>query len=282
MKIIKFHKKKFNLHNNGKLSIFFIGTGSAFAKTMFQNNILIVKGNEHLLIDCGTRCMASLNKVGIHATDLDNILITHTHADHIGGLEEIMLSNRYISNKKPLIVVNEEFENILWEQSLRGGTAYSEIHNGEPLGFGDFWNILRPELIEDMPRETWGFQLSDLDIKMPRTLHIPDNAQSWKDSFWSCALILDERILFTSDTQYDPDLILEFDAIYDFELIFHDCQFFTGGVHASLDELMNLPDDIKAKTILMHYGDSWRLELKKMRNAGFKGFARQFCSYVFD
>ena len=40
------------LKNDGDLSLFFVGTGAAFAKTLNQNNLLIVKGDDHLLIDC--------------------------------------------------------------------------------------------------------------------------------------------------------------------------------------------------------------------------------------
>lgn len=270
------------LENQGNLSIFFTGTGAAFVKTLFQNNIMIVKGKEHLLVDCGTRCFESLNSVGVEVRDVKNVLITHTHADHIGGLEELMLLSRYLIKTKPRMVINEEFENILWNQSLRGGAAHSEVHDGKPLDFGDFWERLRPKHLKDMPRETWGLKLSNLDIKMPRTMHTPDSALSWKDSFWSCAVIIDNRILFTSDTQYDPDLILSYDALYDFEIIFHDCQMYSGGVHASLEELCDLPDHIKSKILLMHYDDKWNDSVKKIRDAGFLGFAKQFHSYDFD
>ena len=281
MKIIKSHSSSLPLTNHGALSVYFVGTGSAFVKSLFQNNVVIVKGDQHLVVDCGTRCMEGLDEVGITAPQLDNFLITHTHADHIGGLEEVMLVDRYLAKKKPLMIINEEFEEILWNQSLRGGCAHSEIHDGQPLGFGDFWQRLRPNLMKGLPRETWHYRLGDLDIKMPRTKHVPDTAKSWKDSFWSCAVILDNRVLFTSDTRYDPELVLEFDALYDFDIIFHDCQFFTGGVHASLEELTQLPAHIKAKTLLMHYSDGWRTQIDAVAKAGFMGFVRQSNTYLF-
>ena len=48
---IKPFEKKIQLTNNGELSLFFIGTGSAFIKNNFQTNLLVVKGETHLLID---------------------------------------------------------------------------------------------------------------------------------------------------------------------------------------------------------------------------------------
>jgi hypothetical protein len=44
------------LSNGGALSLTFIGAGSAFTKKFYQTNLLVVKGNSHLLVDCGTRC----------------------------------------------------------------------------------------------------------------------------------------------------------------------------------------------------------------------------------
>ena len=40
---IETFKDRINLTNNGKLQIFFIGTGSAFNKVDFQNNLLVIK-----------------------------------------------------------------------------------------------------------------------------------------------------------------------------------------------------------------------------------------------
>lgn len=269
------------LTNNGELSLFFVGCGSAFSRTMNQNNLLVVKGDDHLLVDCGTKLPQALHDLLIEPSQLQNFLITHTHADHIGGLEEVMMVNRYLTRTKPNIVINEEFEEILWGHSLRGGSAYSELREGQPLGFADFWNVVRPHRVEGLERETWETRLGTIDIKMPRTKHFPDNAHSWRDSFWSCGVILDERVLFTSDTRFDPELLLEFDARYNFEIIFHDCQFFTGGVHASLDELAALPDALKRKIVLMHYADNWSQYAEQVAAAGFHSFAKQNHTYTF-
>ena len=117
--------------------------------------------------------------------------------------------------------------------------------------------MVRPTEMESQPRETWHTQLGNIDIKLPRTMHFPDDASSWRDSQWSTGVILDDRALFTSDTRCDPDLLISLNAHYHFDVTFHDCQLFTGGVHASLDELAGLPADIKERMVLMHYSDNW-------------------------
>lgn len=270
---------RLQLTNGGELSLYFIGTGSAFAKTLNQNNLLIVQGDTHLLIDCGTKCSQALHAAGMPIGDIRHFLITHSHADHVGGLEEVGLFNRYVTGNKPSMIINEQYQKMLWEQSLRGGSEQSEA---TPLAFTDLWEPVRPQQAVGMPRETWAVTHGPLNIKMPRTMHFPDSAPSWRESAWSCAVIINDRILFTSDTRFDPDLLQDYDHLMQFEIIFHDCQLFTGGVHASLDELSSLPEALKSRMILMHYGDNWTDFRDEAQLRGFHSWARQGHSYLFD
>ena len=268
-----------DLTNDGDLELYFIGSGSAFAKTLNQTNAIIVKGEDHLVIDCGNKCPQALYDLGLPVSLLRNFVITHSHADHIGGLEEVQLYGRYVSQVKPRMVITGEYESILWEQSLRGG---SEMSESVPLKFEDLWEVVRPTPVADAPRETWEANIGNINVKMPRTMHYPDDAPSWRESQWSCGIIIDDRILFTSDTRFDEELLYTFDEQYDFEIIFHDCQLFTGGVHASINELATLPASLKSRMILMHYGDNWKDFQKQVREAGFHSWARQGHSYTFD
>jgi ribonuclease BN (tRNA processing enzyme) len=279
MRVSSRPNKQVKLTNDGDLALYFIGCGSAFAKTLYQNNLLIVKGDRHLLIDCGTRCSQALFEVGVGIPQIQNFLITHSHADHIGGLEEVMMYARYINGSKPNIVINNAYEKKLWEQSLRGGAGSGE---SDCLKFSDFWNVVRPNKMSHYPRETWGVRVGDIDIKMPRTMHVPDDSPSWRESVFSCGVIIDERVLYTSDTRFDVDLIQSFDKKFDLEYIFHDCQMFTGGVHSSIEELATLPDEIKRKLVLMHYGDNWRDFKPFAKSAGFHSWAQQGHTYHFE
>jgi ribonuclease BN (tRNA processing enzyme) len=240
-----------------------------------------VKGDDHCMVDCGTRTPEALAKLGRPVTEIDNWLITHSHADHIGGLEEVMLMGRYVTHRKPNIVIPAEYERVLWNFSLKGGSEYNEAHDGAGLQFGDFWNIVRPTWLKGYPRATMQVTIGSLDIKTVRTRHYPEQATNWNDSAYSIGLILDDRILFTGDTQFDPDLLAEYDEIFDFDYIFHDVQFFTGGVHAGLDELATLPSSFKKRIILMHYPDSFERYRKRVKDEGFFGFARQGAFHIF-
>ena len=278
MKISRKSSSPVRLTSNGDLRLYFVGCGSAFAKTLNQNNLLVVKGDDHLLVDCGTRCSQALHEAGLPISQVQNFLITHSHADHIGGLEEVQLFGRYVLRRKPTMVITRAYEKVLWEQSLRGG---SELSENRALAFGDLWDINRPRKLTGYPRETFEADIGGINVKMPRTMHFPDSATSWRHSAWSCAVIIDDRILFTSDTRFDPELLTSFDARFNFEIIFHDCQMFTGGVHTSIDELCSLPLHLRERIVLMHYGDNWRDFQKQARDAGFHSWAKEARWYCF-
>ena len=73
------------LQNDGKLSLFFLGIGSAFSKLHYQNNLLVIKGDDALLIDCGTVCPTAFYNYKSNIMKVRNFLVTHSHADHCGG-----------------------------------------------------------------------------------------------------------------------------------------------------------------------------------------------------
>lgn len=269
------------LTNDGTLSICFVGVGSAFSRKNYQSNFLIVKGDTHLLVDCGTQASRGMSELGLSVLDIDNVLITHSHADHIGGLEELMLMNRYVKGRKPRILINRDYQRILWSQSLRGGCEMNEIHDGKGLTLEDYWEIQRPEKEHHRGRDTEVYRLGELTLRTFRTRHYPQQATSWKDAMYSVGLVIDDRVFVSGDTQFDADLLTEYAAQYPIEGIFQDAQFFTGGIHASLDELRGLPEEIRAKMSLYHYSDNYQEKRKEVKEGGFKGFAELHKVYRF-
>ena len=281
MEIKAFKEKKLSLTNDGRLDLFFTGVGSAFSKRHYQTNLLVIKGKDHLMIDCGTKSPQALYDVGLPITDIQNYYITHSHPDHIGGLEEAALLGRYMAKRKPVMIIAETYQHILWDMSLRGGCAHNEEQAGDILTFSDFFEVKRPQHMAALPRLTHEFVLGGINLKMMRTKHIPDSSDSWESSFWSCGLIIDDRILYTSDTRFDPDLLDFYTQQFPIETIFHDCQFFDGGVHASLEELGTLPAELKAKMHLVHYGDNWEKFEPRVAELGFAGLTQQMVHHLF-
>lgn len=246
-------KNQLSFTNNGNLSLFFIGTGSAFSKKYFQTNFLIVKGQDHLLVDCGTLCPFVLNTVyNRKISEIQNVFITHAHADHMGGLEEFALLSKYGVHKKPNFIITDKFKKLLWNQSLRGGIQYSD--EGK-MTFEDYFNQIKPVRIRKSPYEMYEANIGSINIKTFRTCHITSVENSLKKSQFSQGIIIDDRILCTGDTQFAPDQLNWLCANFNIEQIFHDCDFSVNAskVHASYQLLKTLPPEIKKMMYLCHY-----------------------------
>lgn len=279
---IKIEKRPLALKNGGNLSLFPIGAGSAFTKKLYQNNVLLIKGDSHILVDCGTRTPEAFYVLGNAITNIENLLITHSHADHIGGLEEVMLMGRYVIKKKPNIIITPEYQKMLWENSLRGGAAYNERNSGSLLQFEDFFNVHRPKPVMGLGRDAWQIEYHGFKITLIRTMHYPDSAKTWKESAYSVGLIIDDRIFFTGDTRFDPDLIESVVQKYPIEWIFHDVQFFPGGVHTPFNDLLTLPEEYRKVMYLMHYPDTFQEKEQLVHDSGFAGFVYQHHYYDFQ
>jgi hypothetical protein len=196
-------------------------------------------------------------------------------------LEEVTLLGRYVTRVKPVMVINKTYQHFLWDMSLRGGTSFNEEHAGSDLSFAELWDVIRPKWLKGYPRETLEANVGSINVKLFRTKHIPDYPDSWQNAFWSCGMILDNRVMYTSDTRFDPDLLYAYDDIFNFEMIFHDCQFFTGGVHAGLEEIKALSPELKKKMILVHYGDNWEDFEPKVQEYGIHSLGVQWQFYDF-
>lgn len=274
--------------NEGKLELFFLGTGSAFVKKNFQNNMLIIKGNQHVLVDCGTRCPEAFTHYNSNVLKIQNMLLTHSHSDHIGGVEEVALMHHYGTKDRVNLIITDEYKELLWNESLCGGLCYGERLTGlnlpEPKGgrlcFEDYFIQLTPKQMKDTPRPCYEITLGDLNIKMFRTRHASDVCPGWEGNMWSTGLLIDDRVLFTSDTRFDVELLDWMERDYQPEIILHDCQPFVGGVHTGLDELVTLPEHLKKKTYICHYADTYTE--KNLEGTGLAGMVKPGIYYQFD
>jgi len=264
-----------------RAEITFAGVGSAFAHEHHQTNFLITKGDAHILVDFGMTGPAALRDVlGMEPTDIGVILPTHSHADHVGGIECLALMNRYVGQRfmgrpKLKIVVTEEYQRILWDCTLRGGLEYNEEDDKDrKLNFADFFDVIRPRWKSHQPRETFEVDYRGIHIELFRTKHVPEQATSWEASFVSFGLLIDDRIFVSGDTRFDPDLIDLYAERS--EIMFHDVQFFPGAVHAPLDDLKTLPKSVTRKMYLIHYADDYG----QQDIAAFAGWAQEGVAYT--
>lgn len=83
----------------------FLGRGNAFNPTEGSNSAYFIENNELFLIDCGESVFKGLIENNLlENIDSVNLMITHTHSDHIGSLGSLAMYSYFILHK-PLNIV---------------------------------------------------------------------------------------------------------------------------------------------------------------------------------
>lgn len=247
----------------------FLGSGGAFTPISenFQSNMIIKSGEKTLLIDCGSDARHSLAAVGLSHKDIDDVYISHLHADHVGGLEWLAFTNHFQPiPKRPQLYIHPSLRERLWDNVLSGGLQ--SLEGERPACLADFYEV--------MPIEEHGFWWNDLYFKLVQTIHVC-NGNQLAPSYGLYFETKQTKVFLTTDTQFESERYQEYFAKAD--LIFHDCD--TGKhispVHAHFSQLAKLPDSIKAKMWLYHYAFVPELDPTTF---GFLGFVKRGQEFV--
>ena len=257
------------------MQITFIGAGSAFNKADGQTNlILTADSGKRMLIDCGNYCPQALRDMGVrekdYATYFDALYISHQHADHIGGLEELAFCTFFNPHKPKSLDLYcvDQLISGLWANSLSGGLDSIE---GRLMHLTDYFTC-HPLNVNA------GFTWENIRCQTVQTVHVMGGFRIVP----SYGLLLQEEagptIFLTTDTQFCPHQISKF---YDqADLIFHDCEtaMFRSGVHAHYDDLCSLPEAVRRKMWLCHYQEG---PTQQPITDGFAGFVAKGQTFDF-
>lgn len=230
------------------LQVLPLGVGGAFTRKDYHTNILVLAGDTVVLIDCADPIHRTLAQQTVragrpvHHADVQDILITHLHPDHSNGLESLLLHRRFILDAPPpRVYALPEVCDVLWNGKLAASMARSEIPEidmREDFVEEDFYELKAVD--EDLP-----FDIGPMHFEVHRARH----------SLPTCGI----RVSCGGRTfGYSCDTILfqeHIDFLAQADLIFHETT--PSPIHTRYEELLELPDEIRRKMMLVHMPDSF-------------------------
>lgn len=220
-----------------------LGVGDTFSEVHHPTSLLLIAEGFHLAIDCPDMYRrvlrdASLRGAGpLSITDIDDVLLTHVHGDHMNGLEGFGFFKHFAEHKQVRLHTTPEVREGLWERRLE--SSMGRLWNGEGFTTMEFDDYFDAHLLgwEGVNR------VGPCEVELRRTKHhVP-----------TCALRVrcgNRTLGYSCDTAFDPELI---DWLSGADLIIHETNL--GPAHTLASDLANLPEPLRQKMRLVHYPD---------------------------
>lgn len=182
-------------------SLTFLGTSDGLPTAdRYHASLLLKLDGQTLLLDCGEPCSHTLKRMKVDFNQIDAVLLTHTHSDHIAGLPMLIQSMWLEKRTRPLPVWLPGPAIAPLRQWLQTCYLFDEI-----LPFRIVWKPLTPA----------PFRIGRVSIRAHRTTHLDGyRARFTKhypnigyDAF--CLLIesAEKRVAYSGDLGQPDDLL---------------------------------------------------------------------------
>jgi len=227
-----------------RFEVIVLGVGDSFSERHRSTALLLRCDGFQLAIDCPDmyrsvlRAASERSGESLSLTDIDHVLITHVHGDHMNGLEGAAFFKHFAQGRRVELVSSPEVRATIWDRRLAAsmatlwdGAAFRELtfdsyFTHTPLRWND------------------AVEVGPFRIRARRTIHhVPTSA-----------LLIEaagRKLGFSSDTAFDPELIAFLNTA---DLIVHETNY--GPAHTPYTALAALPAETRDRMRLIHYPDT--------------------------
>ena len=240
------------------MDVLILGVGDAFTKTHFGSSAVVRGPEGYVMIDCPDPVHRVLHEASersgwvVDTSQIHDIIITHLHGDHCNGLESFgfrraMLRMDGSQTIVPRLHTPPEAAARIWEKLApamdgkgridppRTLSDFFELHKIEPGRVATIAGLHVECRYTQHPIATIGLRISD----------------GRKSVGWS------------SDTPFDREHI---DWLNEADVIIHEST--TGPAHTPLEQLNELPVEIRRKMRLMHIPDDFDQSATEIKALG--------------
>ncbi|KOS60338.1 MBL fold metallo-hydrolase [Lysinibacillus agricola] len=236
----------------------FIGSGSAFNTKLGNNSAYYKVGNQMLLIDCGSNIFHRIKENNIlEGIEHIHVLVTHTHADHVGSLADFIFYSYYCHGEfaKPTVSVYSVHD-VKIEELLAINGVIPELH-----------------CITKKFQSDTQYNLNFCKVLFEKSSHVEEIPS------YSIELYIDDKLIYyTGDTNSLKLSLLnpnESSQVYDYVYVDTCKADYEGNVHLSLRKLSELVSrDLRSKFWCMHLDEGF--DRQEAETLGFKVVTNEF------
>jgi ribonuclease BN (tRNA processing enzyme) len=220
-----------------------LGVGDAFSALRYSSSHAVRADGRWLLVDCPHPIRKMMREasvrsgVAIDVEGVDVVVLTHLHADHVSGVEDLGFFSHFVLGRRARLAAHPDVARRLWDGHLAAGMERLGVPGGAPTErtFEDYFELV--PLDDSRPVRIGAFQ-----IECRRTLHhLPTTALRVRAA--------GRAVGFSADTTYDPTLVA---WLAEADLVVHEAGF---GIHTPLERLAELPATTRARMRLAHFPD---------------------------
>lgn len=222
------------------------GVGDAFSLIHWGTHFLVRKGDFVLAVDCPDSFRRALRANGfvngegepLDVGDIDAMILTHLHGDHVNGLEMTACYQRFYGDRLLKLYTHEEVAAQLWPTRIQASLGV--------LWDGEVFHEQRLEDFMEVEVLPWGepVTIGPFTVETrPTKHHLVATAMRISDG--------EATLGYSCDTAYDPALIAWLEPC---DLIIHESSL--GPAHTPLERLVALPEAVREKLLVAHYPDA--------------------------